>query len=193
MERHNIFSIAVLASAVSGMVSPAMTIVAIFSWVWMPPFLMGSPGLVFFLSMLVTATGTLLLSGVPAALYERFVGDPGGRAALRWGPPPTLLQRAAALPLPFFAAGSRGAAALFPALLAAVTGDAHNAALLRADVALPQLRAFLADEAARPPPPPPLSRFALRARFPPEEWADAMAQLLAAEAEERPGGDDAAG
>jgi len=82
MERHDIFSIAVLASAVSGMVSPAMTIVAIFSWVWMPPFLMGSPGLVFFLSMLVTATGTLLLSGVPAALYERFVGDPGGRAAL---------------------------------------------------------------------------------------------------------------
>ncbi|MFZ9632791.1 MAG: hypothetical protein ACO3EK_02905 [Alphaproteobacteria bacterium] len=81
MERHNIFSIAVLASAVSGMVSPAMTIVAIFSWVWMPPFLMGSPGLVFFLSMLVTATGTLLLSGVPAALYERLAGDPDGRAA----------------------------------------------------------------------------------------------------------------
>lgn len=82
MERHNLFSVALLASAVAGMTSPAMTIVAIFAWVWMPPFLMGHAGLVFFLSMLVTATGTLLLAGVPAALYERFVGDPTGRVAL---------------------------------------------------------------------------------------------------------------
>jgi hypothetical protein len=110
--------------------------------------------------------------------------NPGGRAALRWGPPPTLLQRAAALPLPFFAPGSRGAAALFPALLAAITGDAHNAQLLRADVALPTLRAFLQDEMQRPTPTPPLQRFALRARFPPEEWPDALAQLDAAEAEQ---------
>ncbi|MBL8702003.1 MAG: hypothetical protein JNK67_26710 [Alphaproteobacteria bacterium] len=82
MERHNIFALALLAAAINGMVSPAMVIVAIFSWIWMPPFLLGNAGLVFFLSMLVTATGTLLLSGVPAALYERLVGDPTGRVAL---------------------------------------------------------------------------------------------------------------
>ena len=82
MERHNIFSIVVLAAAINGMMSPAMVVVAIFSWIWMPPFLLGNASLVFFLSMLVTATGTLLLSGVPAALYERLVGDPAGRRAL---------------------------------------------------------------------------------------------------------------
>jgi len=80
MERHNIFSIAVLASAVSGMVSPAMTIVAIFSWVWMPPFLMGSPGLVFFLSMLVTATGTCSCPACP-------LRSTSGSRAIRTGAP----------------------------------------------------------------------------------------------------------
>ena len=44
MERHNIFSIVLLSSAINGMVSPATTIVAIFAWVWMPPFLLGSLG-----------------------------------------------------------------------------------------------------------------------------------------------------
>jgi hypothetical protein len=82
MERHNIFSIVLIASAISGMVSPAMMIVAIFSWIWLPSFMLGSTGLIFFLSMLVTATATLLLAGVPAALYERTVDDATGRQAL---------------------------------------------------------------------------------------------------------------
>lgn len=82
MERHNIFSIVVLTSAINGMISPVMVMVAIFSWIWMPPFLLGNASLVFFLSMLVTATGTMLFAGVPAALYERLVGDATGRAAL---------------------------------------------------------------------------------------------------------------
>lgn len=75
MKPHHIFSVALVASAINGMFSPAMLIVAIFSWVWMPPYLLGSAGAIFFASMLVTATGTLLLAGVPAALYERFTGD----------------------------------------------------------------------------------------------------------------------
>ena len=79
-----------------------------------------------------------------------------------------------------------------PRALAALWSDAvaRAAALseqnnpLRADVALPTLRAFLQDEMQRPAPTPPLQRFALRARFPPEEWPDALAQLDAAEAEQ---------
>lgn len=82
MERHNIFSIVLVASAINGMISPAMTIVAIFSWIWLPSFMLASTGLIFFLSMLVTATATLLLSGVPAALYERAGDDPSGRRTL---------------------------------------------------------------------------------------------------------------
>jgi hypothetical protein len=74
MQRHHILSIALVASAINGMVSPAMVIVAIFSWVWLPPFLLGSAGTIFFVSMLVTATGSLLLAGVPAAVYERVTG-----------------------------------------------------------------------------------------------------------------------
>lgn len=82
MERHHIFSVALIASAISGMLSPAMFIVAIFSWVWMPPFLLGSAGMIFFASMLVTATATLLVAGVPAALFERFSGTRDDRTAL---------------------------------------------------------------------------------------------------------------
>lgn len=82
MKPHHIFSVALVASALNGMLSPAMIIVAIFSWVWMPPYLLGSAGSIFFASMLVTATGTLLLAGVPAALYERVAGARGGTVAL---------------------------------------------------------------------------------------------------------------
>jgi hypothetical protein len=95
MERHHIFSIVLIVSAISGMISPAMMIVAIFSWIWLPSFMLGSTGLIFFLSMLVTATGTLLLAGVPAALYERGVGDPTGRRTLWiWAASATLLMLA---------------------------------------------------------------------------------------------------
>jgi hypothetical protein len=82
MKPHHIFSMALVASALNGMFSPAMLIVAIFSWVWMPPYLLGSAGSIFFASMLVTATGTLLLAGVPAALYERVTGDRSSPVAL---------------------------------------------------------------------------------------------------------------
>lgn len=82
MKPHHIFSVALVASALNGMLSPAMIIVAIFSWIWMPPYLLGSAGSIFFASMLVTATGTLLLAGVPAALYERITGSQGDIVAL---------------------------------------------------------------------------------------------------------------
>jgi len=82
MKPHHVFSVALVASALNGMISPAMLIVAIFSWVWMPPYLLGSAGSIFFASMIVTATGTLLLAGVPAALYERVTGDRAGPVAM---------------------------------------------------------------------------------------------------------------
>lgn len=82
MKRHHVFSIALVASAINGMISPAMLIVAIFGWVWMPPFLLGSAGMILFASMLVTSTGTLLLAGVPAALYERVTGARGNDMSL---------------------------------------------------------------------------------------------------------------
>jgi hypothetical protein len=83
MERHHIFSIAVVASAISGMTPMAWIVVAAFSWIWMPAWLPWERGPVIFLSMLITSTTLLLLAGVPAALYERLVGDdPTGRRAL---------------------------------------------------------------------------------------------------------------
>lgn len=95
MERHNIFSIVLIAAGISGMTSPAMMIVAIFSWIWLPSFMLGSTGMIFFLSMLVTATGTALVAGVPAALYERLAGDPDGRTTLWiWAACTTLLMLA---------------------------------------------------------------------------------------------------
>jgi len=82
VERHHLFSIAVLAAAVSGMTPIGWLVVAAFSWVWMPPWLPYTRGTVVFLSMLIAATTVFLVAGVPAALYERLVGDPSGRRAL---------------------------------------------------------------------------------------------------------------
>ncbi len=82
MEHRHIFSIAMIASAIVGMTSPFTFIVWILSPLWAPVWLFGSRELLLFLSMIVVSTTTLLLAGVPAALYERLVGDPGGRGAL---------------------------------------------------------------------------------------------------------------
>ena len=83
MERHHIFSIVVIASAISGMTPIAWIVVAAFSWIWMPVWLPWERGPVVFLSMLLASSTLFLLAGVPAALFERLVGDdPGGRRAL---------------------------------------------------------------------------------------------------------------
>ena len=58
----------------NGLFSPALRIVVLFSPVWYPALLPQVPSLLFLLSSLLVATFTLMIAGVPAAVYERMSG-----------------------------------------------------------------------------------------------------------------------
>ena len=63
-----------LIALVNGMHSPFTALLAKFAGGWYPPFLPAMPELVFYFAQLLTATLTLIIAGVPAALYERYGG-----------------------------------------------------------------------------------------------------------------------
>ena len=73
MLRHQVFALALGLAAFNGIFSPLVLSIAAYSFVWAPAWLPATPGVTFYLSSLVLATTTLLLSGVPAALVERAV------------------------------------------------------------------------------------------------------------------------
>ena len=58
----------------NGLFSPALRIVVLFAPVWYPALLPQVPSLLFFISSLLVATFTLMIAGVPAAVYERLSG-----------------------------------------------------------------------------------------------------------------------
>ena len=58
----------------NGLFSPALRIVVLFSPVWYPALLPQTASLLFLLSSLLVATFTLMIAGVPAAIYERLSG-----------------------------------------------------------------------------------------------------------------------
>ena len=81
--------IAVLSLAlVNGLISPLLSIVYVLMPAWAPHVFLGMqdililPEILFYMSSLIVATGTLLLGGVPAALYERYDGEPESSAAM---------------------------------------------------------------------------------------------------------------
>lgn len=84
MQRQQIFSIVLLLSAVNGMTSPYVAIVWHFRIVWLPIWGPPDPSLVLYLAMLITATTTLLVSGVPAALVEGALPKWRASAAAMW-------------------------------------------------------------------------------------------------------------
>ena len=71
MSRQNLFAAILLLALVNGIFSPFLVFFVYFSPVWMPGFGMQSPAALFYLSSMMVSTLTLLVSGVPAALYER--------------------------------------------------------------------------------------------------------------------------
>lgn len=60
---------------INGMFSPVLALVFALHGLWYPFFLPFAIGLVFAMSSLLLSTLYLMVSGVPAALYERFAGD----------------------------------------------------------------------------------------------------------------------
>jgi hypothetical protein len=67
----------------NGIFSPALIIVFALQGIWYPMLLPPMLPLVFALSSLILSTLTLMIGGVPAALYERFAG--GGESTFTSG------------------------------------------------------------------------------------------------------------
>ena len=86
----NTVFLAVLAlSLANGLISPLLSIVYVLMPAWAPHVFLGMqdivilPEILFYMSSLIVATGTLLIGGVPAALYERLLGgEPESPAAM---------------------------------------------------------------------------------------------------------------
>lgn len=81
--------VAVLALALAnGLISPLLPIVYVMMPAWAPHVFLGMqdmvilPEILFYMSSLIVATGTLLFGGVPAALYERLGGEPESPTAM---------------------------------------------------------------------------------------------------------------
>jgi hypothetical protein len=70
----------------NGIFSPFLTLVFAFQGLWYPFFMPTSLPTVFMLSSLLVSTLTLMIGGVPAALYERLVsnGQPSMTSAALW-------------------------------------------------------------------------------------------------------------
>ncbi|MEX0808180.1 MAG: hypothetical protein WD044_05585 [Dongiaceae bacterium] len=69
-----VFVAMVFVCIVNGMISPALLPVLIFAPLWAPTLFNPSANVLLLLASLMVSTGTLILAGVPAALYERVVG-----------------------------------------------------------------------------------------------------------------------
>lgn len=74
MSQHHLVVIIGLA-ILNGIFSPALIAVFALHPVWYPSFLPVILPLLFLLSSLILATLTLMIGGVPAALYERLAGQ----------------------------------------------------------------------------------------------------------------------
>ena len=74
MPQHNLVGVIGLA-ILNGMFSPALIPVFALHGLWYPFFLPAILPAVFLACSLIVSTFTLMLGGVPAALYERFSGD----------------------------------------------------------------------------------------------------------------------
>ncbi|WP_270938105.1 hypothetical protein [Falsiroseomonas oryzae] len=71
MSPQNLFVATVALSLVNGLISPALPIMMALWPVWMPEMLRPSNETIFYGASLLVSTGTLLLSGLPAAVAER--------------------------------------------------------------------------------------------------------------------------
>ena len=72
MSPQNLFVATMSLCLVNGLVSPALPVMMALWPVWMPEMVRPNNEIVFYGASLLVATGTLLLSAIPAAVVERF-------------------------------------------------------------------------------------------------------------------------
>lgn len=85
MRQHHIVGLMAMG-CLNGIFSPLMPYVLIFNALWYPAFLPGSLGVLTTITSIVTATATIMVAGIPAAIYERVTGaeESDGTSALIW-------------------------------------------------------------------------------------------------------------
>ena len=83
MDRQSLLLVVVAISVLNGLLSPFLGIAIPLAAVWLPEWLPRDPSWVLYLSSILVSSATLLVSGVPAALFERFVEvDETGKASM---------------------------------------------------------------------------------------------------------------
>lgn len=73
MQQHHIIGLMAMG-CLNGIFSPAMPYLLIFNGLWYPAFLPASLAILHTLTSLLVATLTIMVSGIPAAIYERMTG-----------------------------------------------------------------------------------------------------------------------
>jgi hypothetical protein len=71
MGPQNLFVAVVALCLVNGLISPALPVMMALWPVWMPEMVRPSNEIIFYGASMLVSTGTLLLSGLPAAIAER--------------------------------------------------------------------------------------------------------------------------
>lgn len=74
MNPRGLFVAVLGVTLLNGFVSPMVPVVFLLSPVWMPEFAPRSPIAIFYGTSLIVSVSTLMLAGVPAALFERLTG-----------------------------------------------------------------------------------------------------------------------
>ncbi|HEX6959094.1 MAG TPA: hypothetical protein VF194_14015 [Ferrovibrio sp.] len=74
MNPRNLFVAVLGVTLINGFVSPLVPLVFILAPVWLPEFAPRSSIAILYGTSLIVSVSTLVLSGVPAALFERFTG-----------------------------------------------------------------------------------------------------------------------
>lgn len=84
--RNQLIFLTVGAAILNGIFSPMLLFVFLLRWAWYPNFFPGVTEVVVALASLILSTLTLMVAGVPAALYERFrsSGETTAESAAIW-------------------------------------------------------------------------------------------------------------
>lgn len=84
MERDQIFVFTAIVCIFNGLFSPWILIAVLNAPAWMPGFIPYTREVLFYGASLLISALTLLVSGVPAALVERFLKDEVSPAGVLW-------------------------------------------------------------------------------------------------------------
>jgi hypothetical protein len=74
MDRHHYYIGIAFFGMVNGIFNPLMAFSYVFSKALMQVPLFGNESLIFYFAALMLSTATIILAGIPAAIYERYVG-----------------------------------------------------------------------------------------------------------------------